>query len=163
MSRTNETKHIEWHETCKCICTLDGIICNNKQRWNEDNCGYECKELIDKSMCDEGFFGIQVIVNVNVINLVILANIQIVKIGKVEKKLIDPLIEECSENIGETNINNNEAKITNEKENKHKYSFFVVYIVLLSIILTMNIGIGIYFAYHKYVNRNRNNKYDLPY
>ena len=31
MSLTNETKHTEWHKTCKCICTLDGIICNNKQ------------------------------------------------------------------------------------------------------------------------------------
>ena len=34
MSRTNETRHIKWHETCKCICRLDKIICNNKQRWN---------------------------------------------------------------------------------------------------------------------------------
>ena len=33
MSRTNEMKHIKWHETCRCICRLDGIICNNKQRW----------------------------------------------------------------------------------------------------------------------------------
>ena len=23
MSRTNKTKHIEWHETCKCNCRLD--------------------------------------------------------------------------------------------------------------------------------------------
>ena len=28
MSRTNETKHIEWHETCKCKCRLDVIINN---------------------------------------------------------------------------------------------------------------------------------------
>ena len=34
MSRTNETRHIKWHETCKCICRLNEIICNNKQRWN---------------------------------------------------------------------------------------------------------------------------------
>ena len=32
MSLTNKTKHIKWHETCKCIYRLDGIICNNKQR-----------------------------------------------------------------------------------------------------------------------------------
>ena len=32
ISRTNETKHIKWHETCKCICRLDKIICNSKQR-----------------------------------------------------------------------------------------------------------------------------------
>ena len=32
MSRTNETRHIKWHETCRCVCRLDGIICNSKQR-----------------------------------------------------------------------------------------------------------------------------------
>ena len=32
MSRTNETRHIEWHETCKCKCRLDGSVCNNEQR-----------------------------------------------------------------------------------------------------------------------------------
>ena len=34
--RTNETRFIKWHETCKCMCRLDKIICNNKQRWNKD-------------------------------------------------------------------------------------------------------------------------------
>ena len=33
MPRTNETRHIEWHETCKCKCRLDASVCNNKQRW----------------------------------------------------------------------------------------------------------------------------------
>ena len=36
MPRTNETRHIKWQETCKCICRLDAIVCNNKQRWNND-------------------------------------------------------------------------------------------------------------------------------
>ena len=43
MSRTNETRHIKWHETCKCICRLDAIVCNNNQRWNNDKCRCECK------------------------------------------------------------------------------------------------------------------------
>ena len=30
MSRTNETRHIKWHETCKCKCRLDSSACNNK-------------------------------------------------------------------------------------------------------------------------------------
>ena len=30
MSRTNETRFIEWHEKCKCECRLDAIACNNK-------------------------------------------------------------------------------------------------------------------------------------
>ena len=74
MSRTNETRSIKWHETCKCICRLNEIICNNKQRWNKDKCRCECKELTDKGVCDKGFL-IQIIVRVNVINLVILVNI----------------------------------------------------------------------------------------
>ena len=55
MSLTNETGHIKWHETCKCICRLDGIICNSKQRWNEDKCRCESKELIDKGVCDKEY------------------------------------------------------------------------------------------------------------
>ena len=32
MSRSNQTRHIEWHETCKCKCRLNSSVCNNKQR-----------------------------------------------------------------------------------------------------------------------------------
>ena len=55
MSRTNETKNITWHETCKCECRLNAIVCNEKQRWNNDNCQCECKELIHKGVCDKNF------------------------------------------------------------------------------------------------------------
>ena len=33
ISRTNEIRYIECHETCKCKCRLDASVCNNKQRW----------------------------------------------------------------------------------------------------------------------------------
>ena len=52
MTLTNETKSIKWDETSKCICRLNEIICNNKQRCNKDKCRCECKELIDKEVCD---------------------------------------------------------------------------------------------------------------
>ena len=55
MSDTNETRHIEWHETCKSKCRLDASICNNKQRWSDDKCRCECKESIDKCVSDKGF------------------------------------------------------------------------------------------------------------
>ena len=55
MSRTNETRHIKWHETCNCKCGLDASVCNNKQRWNDDKCRCECNKLIDKGVCDGGF------------------------------------------------------------------------------------------------------------
>ena len=32
ISRTNETRCIKWHETCKCKWRLDASVCNNKQR-----------------------------------------------------------------------------------------------------------------------------------
>ena len=75
MSRTNETRHIKWHETCKCECRLDASFCNNKQLWNDDKCRCECKELIDKGVCNKGYARILVIVNVNAINHVKLVNI----------------------------------------------------------------------------------------
>ena len=37
MSRTKETRFIEWNETCACKCRLDAIVCDNKQRWNKNN------------------------------------------------------------------------------------------------------------------------------
>ena len=39
--------------TCK--CRLYASVCNNKQRWNNDKCRCECKELIEKGRCDNGF------------------------------------------------------------------------------------------------------------
>ena len=55
MSSTNETKQVTWHETCKCKCRLGVSVCNSKQRWNKDKCRRECKELINKGICDKGF------------------------------------------------------------------------------------------------------------
>ena len=43
MTLNNETRHIEWHETCQSICRLGKIICNSKQRWNKDNVGVNVK------------------------------------------------------------------------------------------------------------------------
>ena len=55
MSRTNEARYEEWHETCKCKCRLDVSICDYKKRWNKDKCRCECKELINKDSFYEGF------------------------------------------------------------------------------------------------------------
>ena len=55
MSKTNETRYITWHETCKYKCRLEASVCNNKQCWNKNKCRCECKELTDKGNCDRGF------------------------------------------------------------------------------------------------------------
>ena len=55
MLRTNETKNIKWHETCKCECGLNAVVCNNKQRCNKNKCKCECKELVDKYVSDKEY------------------------------------------------------------------------------------------------------------
>ena len=52
MSWKNKTKQIKWHESCKCVCRLDPIICNGKQKWNRYK--YRCECLVDKK-CDNNF------------------------------------------------------------------------------------------------------------
>ena len=63
---------------------------------------------------------------------------------KCRKKLVDKLVEECTENVEEVKL----AKITlAENENKYKCSSCTLYIVLFSIIFTINVGINTYFVY----------------
>ena len=57
-SGTNETRRIEWRETCKSKCRFNSNVCNNKQCWNDDKCRCECKELIYKGVCKKGFIWI---------------------------------------------------------------------------------------------------------
>ena len=160
MSRTNEARHMmawKWHETCKCICRLDAIVYNNKQRWNNDKCRCECKALIDKGVCDKGYAW-------NLSNCEFECD-KSCDIGeyldyenrKCRKRLIDKLVDECNENIDE------EVKIVHE--NKDKCSSCILYIVLFSIFFTKNIGIIAYFVYYECMNRNKENvsTYDYVY
>ena len=55
MPRINDTRHVSWRDTCRCKYRLDVSVCNNRQRWNNDKCLCECKELIRKGRCDNGF------------------------------------------------------------------------------------------------------------
>ena len=147
MSRTNETRHIEWHETCKCKCRLDGSVCNNEQRQNEDKCRCECKELIDKGVCDKGFIWNPSNCECECDKSCDVGEYLDQKDRKCKKRLIDQLVErsstgECTENIEETRL----VEITSAKnENKHKCSSWTLYIVLFSIFFTINVGIGSYF------------------
>ena len=93
--------------------------------------------------------------NVNVISPIILLNYSS---GKCRKKSIDPLVEECTENINETSV----VKKTLDKS-EDRCNSYVVYRALLwifFIFFLISIGIGIYFACHNYANQN---KYGLPY
>ena len=158
MSRTNETRHIKWHETCKCICRLDKIICNSKQRWNEDKCRCECKckELIDKGVCDKGYVWNPSNCECECDKSCTIGEYLDYSSCKCRKKLVDPLLEECTENIDETKLVN----ITVENKNNDRCHSCVVYKVLFGIFFVISCGTVIYTVYHVYVNRI---KYNLLY
>ena len=138
---------IEWHEMCK--CRLDAGVCNNKQRWNEDKCRCECKELIDKGVSDKRFIWNPSNCECECDGSGDVGEYLDYENCKCRKKLVDKLIEECTENVEEVKI----AKITlAEEENKHKYSSCTLHIVLFSVIFTVNVGICNYFlSFHWYL------------
>ena len=110
--------------------------CDKEFFWNPSNCGCEC----DKSY-DIGEY-------LNYENC------------KCRKKLIDKLVEECTEIFEEVKL----AKITSDEDkNKHKCSSSTLYIVLFSIIFTINIGVITYFVYYKYMNCDKDNVFRYDY
>ena len=97
MSRTNERRYIKWHETCK--CRSDASICYNKQRWNSDKCRCECKELNDIGICDKGFIRNSSNCKRECDKSCDVGEYLDYENCKCRKRLIDKLVEECSENI----------------------------------------------------------------
>ena len=156
MSRTNETRHIEWHETCKCKCRLDASVCNNKQRWNDDKCRCECKELIDKGVCDKGFIWNPSNCECECDKSCDVGEYLDYENCKCRKSLVDKLIErsfterssteECAENIDEAKI----AETTSFEHGKECLCSYTISVVLAVEVLTISIGIRAYFVYSRW-------------
>ena len=147
MSRTKETRHIEWHKTCKCECKFRANICNNKQRWNKDKCKCECKELIDKGMCDKGIIWNPSNPECECDKASDVGEYLDYENCNCRKKMVDKLVEECAEIVAEVKL----AKITlAENENRYKCSSFTLYIVSLIVVFKICAGIGIYFVYYNW-------------
>ena len=152
MSRTNETRHTEWNETCKCDCKFGANSCNNKQRWNKNKCRCECRELIDKGMCDKEFIWNPSNCKWECHKACDGGEYLDYENCKSRKKLVDKLVDECTETAEEVKL----AKITlAENENSYKCSSCTVYTVLFWIFFTINVGgIGAYFVYfHGYLKK----------
>ena len=108
ISRTNETRHIEWHEACKCEGKFGANTCDNKQRWNKDKCRCECKELSDKVMCDKGFIWNPSNCECECDKACGVGEYLDNENCKCRKTVVAPLIEECTETVEEVKL----AKIT---------------------------------------------------
>ena len=108
----------------------------------------ECKELIDKGVCDKGYVwnpsncDCQCDILCDIEEYLDYSNYR----GR--KKLFNKIVEECIKSI-------NEVKIASENEHKDKCSSCTLYIALFSIILTISIEIAAYFIYYKYTIHNK--------
>ena len=100
------------------------------------------KELIDKGICDKGFIWNPSNCECECDKSCNISQYLDYSDCKCKKKLIDPLIEECTENDNETKIVN----ITVKNEN----SSCKVYIVLMTVVFTIFTGIIIYFVYYNW-------------
>ena len=106
MSRANETRHIKWHETCKCKCRLDPSVYNNKQCWNEDKCRCERKEFIDKGVRDKRFISNPSNCECECDKFCDICEYVDYSNCKCKKRLVHKLVKECTKNIGEIKITN---------------------------------------------------------
>ena len=96
-------------------------------------CRCECKELIDKGVCNKAFIWnpsnceCESDKSCNVSEYLDYSNC------RCRKKLVDPLIEECTENIEETKLVN-----INLAENENSYcNSCKVYIVFMTVVFTI--------------------------
>ena len=159
MSRTNEARRIKWHKTCKFKCRLDASICNNKQRWNDDKWRCECKELIDKGMCDKRFIWNPSNCECKCDKLCDIGEYLEYKNCKCKQKIIDKLIEECSENIDDNEMLYNET-LSAIPLNVYKKvcNSYMVYIVLFLVFLITSIYIcSVFIYFHWYLKKDNIN------
>ena len=138
MSRTNETRHIKWHETCTCKCRLVARVCNNKQHSNDDKYRCECKELIHKGVCDKGYAWNPSHYERECDKSCDIAEYLDYENCKCRKRLVDKLVEEYSENTDEAKL----AGIALFEAGNECVCFYTVCILLAVIALTISIGIG---------------------
>ena len=148
--RTNETRHIRWHETCKRKSRLDASVYNNKQRWNNDKYQCECKLIIDKGIRDKEYIWNPSNCKCECDKSYDFSDYLDCENCKCRKRLVDKLIKKCNENIEGTGL----IKINSTKG---KSNSCILYIVLFSIFFTINIEIYTYFKYCKYINHNEEN------
>ena len=150
------TRRIVWNETCKCICRCKSRVCKNKKRWNDDKCRCDCKELIDKCVCDKGFIWNPRNCEYECYKSCDFSEFSDYTYCEYKKGLVNTLVEcssaeECTENIEETRLVEINSTESNSVENKYKRNSFTLYIVLFSITFTANVGIGSYFLFFSLV------------
>ena len=154
LMRLNETCNVLWHESCKCVCKLNSSVCNNKQIWNDNTCRCDCNEdfagIINcakgymwnpstcECQCDKWCKQGQYLDHKNCV---------------CKNKLIGRVIEECTNIINETMINN--------KDNITNNTYLILFIIFLIGFIVFLIGF-IYYCRRSNFDRKKLKDFICP-
>ena len=112
-------------------CRLDASVHNNKQRWNEDKCRCECKELIVKRIYNKIFIWSTSSCECECDKSCDAGEYLDYKNCNCRNKLFDKLIAECSENIaGNKMLHNETSDVIPLNDYKTLCNSCTIYIVL---------------------------------
>ena len=64
ITEINESKTLRKHISCECKWKFDGRKCNSNEKWNNNNCRCECKNLIKHHMCEKKKIIFRILLNV---------------------------------------------------------------------------------------------------
>ena len=105
-----QVHNVLWHESCKCVYKLNSSICNNKQNWNSDTCRCDCNEdFAGITSCAKGYTWYPSICECQCDKWCKPGQYLDHKNCVCKNKLIGRLIEECTNVINETMINNKDS------------------------------------------------------
>ena len=133
LMRLNVTRNVLWHESCKCVCIFNSLVCNNKQIWNDDTCRCDCNEDFAGIInCNKGYMWNPSTCESQCDTWCKQGQYFDHKICVCKNKLIGRVIEECTSVINETMINNKDITTNNNNTYLILFIIFVIgFIVFL--------------------------------
>ena len=154
LMRLNESRNVLWHESCKCVCRLNSLVCNSKQIWNSDTCKCNCNEDFAGIMtCNKGYMWNPSTCACECDMWCKPGQYLDYKECVCKNKLIGRAISECTSIINETMMNDKRNKVNNDTT--------IVFISLFSVLLFIGITCFCVFAYFKWIKGKKlfKNKY----
>ena len=120
-------------------------FCNNKQRWNEDKWRCECKELIDNEICDKKFIWNSSNCECACDTSCDVGEYLDYKNFKCRNKLVNKLVEKCSENIdGNKMLYNENLDVIPLNYYNKVCNSCTIYIVLFAVFFITSICIAVF-------------------
>ena len=149
IKQLNETRHIVWHETCKCICRLTASVCNNRQRWNDLKCRCKCKKLVEKGIYDKRSLFNPSTCECECDRSCSIGEYLDYKSCVGRKTLVDKLVEECTSVIDENKVYNGALSTISSDD----CASCTLYVALFALFLKTSVVIDSGFVYYWYLKK----------